>query len=461
MGIPLQALNIRPAPDPFLRVEQIASGLQNMRAQQAHLHLAQQQAAQQAPVSAAHAQLLTAQAQAVPGHLAAQQQLNDLKIQAAQQKAAFLEKNPLARFGATGQSLAAINYMSQPGKGLGGGALAAPQAQEASPPTLGKPIPPQTGQDIALAKIQHFQKSVEPTTAASLGMQFQDPHKTAMADAMVRKIFPTNYQSVRAAMVPSQQYALMPADFRRQEIAKLANFMNPEVANQYLASGGNLRSLGQHLGIPDSQMDQLVAQYAPQTAVLNQVQRQGWSSDVFNTVSPLASKWLAPYVRSVEGVSPKMMEQLLFKQGSGGNFKKAKDQDAIAKALAAGAMQMELVGLRIQGGGLRTNKSLINMAYKNSNSNLRIFQSLLKPETYIKSQQYLGQLLSLAHDASNKFVSHPSATPSNLPAGLGAPSQAAPGGDTVRVRFKNGDEAEIPKSLLDQAKSEKGATLIG
>jgi len=468
MGIPLQSLNMKAwaAPDPFLRVEQIASGLQNMRAQQAHLHLAQQQAAQQAPVSAAHAQLLTAQAQGIPQHLATEQQINDLKLQHAQEQEAFLQKNPLARFGATGQSLAALNYMSsQEGSGLGGaqpqpmqaqqspGAIGGGASQVQTPPTaLGKPTVPESGEDFALSKIKQFQKSVEPTTAASLGMQFQDPHKRALADAMVRKLFPTNYQSVRASMLPLKEYSLLHPNIRNQEVSKLANFMDPEVANQYLASGGSLRAYAKHEGIPQTQMDQLIAQYAPTTSMLSQVQRQGWSTHMFNVVSPVASKWFAPYVRSVEGLSPKLITQMV--------LNKTKDQDAIAKAIAGTAMQLELVAMRIQGAGLRSNKSLINMAYKSSNSTLRSFQAFLKPQTYIKSQHYLGQLLSLAHDASNKFVSHPSAPEENLPAGLGAPSQAAPA-DTVRVRFKDGNTGTIPRNLLVQAQKDEGATLIG
>ena len=274
--------------------------------------------------------------------------------------------------------------------------------------------PSWVGADIATKKVQDFLNRAQPPTAASLGFHFDSPQKQKMADAIVQQTFPSNWQSYRANRLSLDMYQQLPSPFKTQQVALLSNFMPADLANKYFAAGGDLKELSDQLGIPENQMRQLTGQFAPTTAMLSQAQRQGWATAIYNSVSPIASKWIAPYIQNVAGLSPTMIADQLFRQGKNGAFKKG-DQDKIAKALAGSAMQMELVGARIQGGGLRTNKQLITMAYKNANSNLRNFQSLLKPETYRKSQAYLGQLLNQAHEATNQYISNPSRRMSNLP----------------------------------------------
>ena len=82
-----------------------------------------------------------------------------------------------------------------------------------------------------------------------------------------------------------------------------------------------------------------------------------------------------------------------------------------------------------------------------SHDKLRVFQSLLTPKTYQKSQEYLGDLLNMAYKSGNQFVGRlgqpgtltgPSPL-SPTPEGLGAPT----GPTQIQApKFKDKDEAK-------------------
>ena len=360
MGIPLQPINLAPYAnlgDPLQRGLALGSALQNIRTQQARRPL-----------------------------MTAQSALAQDQAALAEQKLDFLRQHPEALAGPPGQMMAALQM------GLGGQpnvtdgtsgsstfspfsaapTTAAPQGASAAAPTpAAAPGTPPTTDFNALAqnKINEIMKDLKPRSAADLGFRYHNPQQQALADAMVQRFMPKTYAQIRGASVPLQMYSHMPADVKNQQIALLSNYMDRQTANKYLAAGGSLYDLAKAANIPYSTLASIAAKYPPTHGVLDRDQRQGWANAIFQGVNPTTTKWLAPYVGALAGLSPAMVQaqvrdRIFSAAGSHGNkFKAAKNQDQIAKAIAAAAMRMELAGTRIQGVGLRSNRNLISQCY--------------------------------------------------------------------------------------------------
>lgn len=508
MGIPLQPINLKSyaQPNPFLSMEQMAAGLQSLALRRHQAKLMQQQADARVPLTQAQAQMMQARA----NQMAAQQ--------------AVYEKYPEAHLGPAGQMVAALHALggtppspqpSQPMAALGGASSQVPDSRVPPPPppqsaslgapsgalstvphgTATQPVPPPTAQptqpthpqpstaapdDVPLKSvtqlaqdyINNFDKNLSGVTPESLGLHFADPNKEALAKALLHKQFPQTWADTYRKSQALRAWQTLPVDFRRQEVGKLVGLGMPaSTANAYLARGGNPTKLAHAMGLTDQQYQAAQAYSAATGALITKGQEIGLKNHIYSKVSPVAAKWLSPYIHgSIDGISPKMLKQLIFNQGKNGRFKRG-DQDNIAKAMAAAAAQMELVGMRLRAADLRSNVPLLNSSFRQAASNLKPFQGLLTPETYRKSQAYLTQFLNLMGQATNEFISNPSyyskqiknlpGTPLKGDLGSGQQTTEQTSSPTVHVRFKDGRIAKIPRDALAQAQKEMGAKVIG
>jgi len=477
MPIPLQSVNIRQQPNPFLSVEQIASGLQNMRAQAAQIkmHQAQQQA--QMPLTQAQAAYTQAQAQAYPqqaqvniARAQAQQRLLEAQAQAQQQKQQMLAKYPATAFGAPGQALALGQYLqSQQPQGV---PQQGQQPQQAGIGKLGQAQVPQPveqqqsdsldPESLANQSINTFKASLQPNKASDYGIQLKDPHQQALLDSAFQKAFPSNYAQYAAKQWATKAFSLVPSTMRGVDVAKLRGLgLSSTTAGQYLASGRSPLDLAKSMGLNKDEFDKIAPAFAPTTATLSRVQEQNMRTQAYDAVNNVASRWLtdAGYTQTVAGVSPKQIYDLVLKQTS--------DRPKIARALAASAVQPELALMRGTAFAGRMNQKLIDEIQNSALGRLKTFQGLVAPKTYQMMQQNLTNLLRIGTGVAQSFLTNPNKTltpsdTSGLSQQLGGGSSvpSAPEG-MVAIKDKNGNVYHIKKEYLESAKKSGGVVVNG
>jgi len=412
MGIPLQQVNLAAyRRNPMLNITQIASGLSGLQTQASQRDLA---GAKQAALE----QQTGLAKQMEPFQLGGAQattQMEEAKVQAAQRSAALHKQYPELDFGQGGQSMALLDYMQKK-------QAAAPQAQAASPPDTTPPSGvSQQEQDLGYAAtpaqayvhkiVQNYYKSIAPPTAASLGFNFKNPQQKQMANMMIQKEYPFNWGRYQAVSMPSRIYQSMPASFKEADLALGAGLgISGTAANQYFASGHTPQELAQAAHIPYHLMRRI---YPPTGETVSTIQRRQYSTNALEAVNGIAASWLAPYIKTIAGVSPKMIYQSLTSQ--------TKDRGAIARGLAAAAVQPEIAIMRQVAQGGRVSQRMAHTMQTAALSNLHQYQALVDPATYRLMQQNYQTLINLSTDASGRYLSGQATTlpPESAAARLG------------------------------------------
>lgn len=396
MGIPLQPVNLAPfARNPMLNITQIASGLSGLQTQASQRKLAAAKEAALRQQTQQSQQMMPAQLQTAQS----QQQLMQAKVGEAQEQARLREQYPELALGQGGQSLALLDYMSK--RNAAQPAVQAASPADTSPPSgvsqqeddLGYPATP--AQAYAHKKVQDYYKSIAPPTASSLGYHFDDPKTEQMANMVLQKEYPFNWGRYQAVSMPSRIWQSLPSNFKESDLALGAGLgLSSTAANQYFASGHTPQQLAQAAHIPYHLMRRV---YPPTGETVSSIQRQQYRTNALEAVNDIAASWLSPYIKTVGGVSPKLIYQSLTKQ--------TKDRGQIARGLAAAAVQPEIAIMRQVAQGGRVSVRMAHDMQTKALSNLHQYQALVDPATYRLMQQNYQTLINLSTDAAGRYLS--------------------------------------------------------
>ena len=461
MGIPLQPVNLAAyrRPNPILSVAQIAQGLQTLGTQQARQQLMGAETAATKQRSEQAQQMMPFQI----GRLEAQTEAAKIAAHEAQIQEDLRQQYPELNFGPGGQSMALLDYL---GKRQAPTGTPAPSPTKAIPTTeqdLGYAATP--AQAYAHQKIQEYYKSIAPPTAASLGYKFDNPQQEQMANMILQKEYPFNWGRYQSVSMPSRIWQSLPSSFKEADLALGAGLgLSSTAANQYFASGHTPQELAAAAHIPYNLMRRV---YPPTGETQTAIQRQQYRTNALDAINGIAASWLAPYIKTVGGLSPKMIYQSLVNQ--------TKNRGAIARGLAAAAVQPEIAIMRQVAQGGRVSERMASEMQKKALSNLRQYQALVDPATYRLMQQNYQTLINLSTDAAGRYLSGQSPTlpPESGAARLGggmpthtvAPRSGAvaatpPPSGVVTVRSPQGALKQIPQSEL-QAALAAGGTRVG
>lgn len=104
------------------------------------------------------------------------------------------------------------------------------------------------------------------------------------------------------------------------------------------------------------------------------------------------SKAMSPYSRKILGYSPVQIVEAM----------KGENKDSQAKLLAARALQPELASIRLRMGGGNVGIEAIREMTNSSMGHIGSFESLVSPEVYEKTNEYVDKWLTEAVEAANK-----------------------------------------------------------
>lgn len=184
----------------------------------------------------------------------------------------------------------------------------------------------------------------------------------------------------------------LPANVKNDAIATGVGLgYTPDEVAIALSSGKTLKQLAESAGKDIGDVEKV---YAPTTPNITQMKNQEGALAEIDVLEDKTTNAMSPYSRKFFGYSPKQITESL----SGTNT------DEQARYLAARAMQPELAGVRTRlAGGSNAQEALSDMTQK-SLGNAKIFEPLVSPEVYEKTQRYMNQWLKEATHARTKAI---------------------------------------------------------
>lgn len=249
----------------------------------------------------------------------------------------------------------------------------------------------------------------------------------------------TQFYSNKAALA---NFSALPVNDKANLIAQgRALGLNPSQTVDYISRGGNLNQLSSSMGGGNRS---IYPQYAPSPSAISKDQISTAATSALTDINPVISNALAPYSRHFLGMSPKLIMQEL--SGS--------DPDSQAQALAARALSPEVAGLRLKAMSAQSGIEAIHEVQDASMLSLKNSQSLVSPQVYRLSNQYLDNWVArMTNSYNGALYGHPGQiTVPSAPNSSSSPqNNAPPQAQMVTVIAPNGSRVNIPSSNLAAA----------
>lgn len=165
----------------------------------------------------------------------------------------------------------------------------------------------------------------------------------------------------------------------------------PEELEQYLSQGYHLNELAQLQG---KNLNDVPMKSALSSDLRKQARRRQGLIEEIRNIEQKTSQAMAPYSRRVLNYSPKQMFQAI----------QNANPDQQAKLLAARAIQPELANLRNMAMGGRASIQAIQEIMNKSMADLNVFQGIVSPEVYQKSQDVLSDWIKEGTEAFTQYL---------------------------------------------------------
>jgi hypothetical protein len=181
--------------------------------------------------------------------------------------------------------------------------------------------------------------------------------------------------------------------------ARSANIPTSELMQGY-AQG---RDIKQQLADRGFDISNVNPSYAPKGQIVAQQQKREAAKNEMDSISNDVTNAIAPYSRQFGDDNPKLVIDSL--QG--------KNNDALGKYLAARALNPELSAMRLNAFGGNVGIEAIKHIGAVTFGNLAAYRSLITPEVFKRSQQYLDDWIARGVEAAGKTALNPYAKQSS------------------------------------------------
>jgi hypothetical protein len=185
-----------------------------------------------------------------------------------------------------------------------------------------------------------------------------------------------------------------PMNVRNDIIAKGAGLgYSPEEVVSAMVSGKSLKDLALQAGMKLEDAEKL---YSPTTANITALKNQEGSAAELDYLEKKTKDALSPYSRKIGGYSPAQIIQAI----------SGEDVNEQAKFLAARAIQPEIAGARSRITGGSNAQEALHDAQSAALGSSKIFESLISPEVYAKTQEYINLWLKEAFNTRKDVISN-------------------------------------------------------
>jgi hypothetical protein len=342
----------------------------------------------------------------------------EIGLQGAQADAArFKAKYPLlGEPGMAGQIGAAL-YMQANGINNIGGAptTIAPPTIPTTPPTIFPPNQPAPAGGMAAplqppmtanAPVSPPMAPGQPQAPMAPPMQSPAPQPVAgqagglgqpltLPQLMMQGINTTQEQKQAYAKfyekrTQAYNYMSLPIDNKAALLAQAAGMgYDPTQATNLFMAGNTIDDLAKAKGFDLGNLPEPI--YPTTKTSLTQIQKRQQALSEINNLNPVLASAIAPYAQRITGWSPVQVAQAL----------KGTDNESQAKLLAARALMPEMSALRLRAMTGQVGIEAIREVTNASMGHIKVFQSLVTPEVYQKTNEYLDKWINDAVNAAN------------------------------------------------------------
>lgn len=186
-------------------------------------------------------------------------------------------------------------------------------------------------------------------------------------------------------------YSSLPVDQKSALLAQTSGMgIDPVSATVSFMNGKSLIDLAKEKGFDAKNLPEPI--YPTTKANQTLIQRRAQALTEINSLNPVLTNAVMPYAQTLNGYSPKQISEAI----------RGTNPDGQAKYLAARALMPEMSSLRLKAMGGQVGIEALREVTNSSMGNIKAYQSLVTPEIYKKSNDYVDQWLNEAVTAANK-----------------------------------------------------------
>lgn len=277
-----------------------------------------------------------------------------------------------------GNKLGEMTMMGQPNTTLANNinqAMQQPQQQPQQQQFIQGTNIPSTGRGgLSDAMVLHA-LGMSPETAGNA------EYKKVMTEVAEKNLKAGNFDKMPAAQ---KQYAINQA---------MGFGLSNTEATKRFRNGDTIEDIARDKGFDANKPQEWPTPIAPPTtSMLTQQQRANVANAGLNVIDPIIGEALAPYATRWNGKSLDMLKDAV----------KGENVDQQAKAIAAGALSMEVAALRLRAGGSPSGITALKEMVEKSQNKLTVIGPTLTPEVYKKSQKEITRMINIINNAENK-----------------------------------------------------------
>lgn len=246
----------------------------------------------------------------------------------------------------------------------------------------------------------------EPQQQFIQGTNIPSTGKGGLADAMVLHALGMSPESagnaeykkvmteVAEKNLKAGNFDKMPAAQKQYAINQAMGFgLSNTDATKRFRNGDTIEDIAKEKGFDVNKPQEWPTPLAPPTtSMLTQQQRANVANAALNVIDPVIGEALAPYATRWNGKSLDMLKDAV----------KGENVDQQAKAIAAGALSMEVAALRLRAGGSPAGITALNEMVEKSQNKLDVIGPSLTPEVYKKAQKEITKMINVINNAENK-----------------------------------------------------------
>lgn len=183
----------------------------------------------------------------------------------------------------------------------------------------------------------------------------------------------------------------LPVSTKEYVLAQAAGMgIYPDDARKMLTSGKSLSDIATEKGFDPNNLPEPI--YPLTKAGQTQLKQRKAAIEELGKLGKTISSWAGPYSQQIAGYSPLQVKDALT----------GKNKDQQAKFLAARMLAPEQAAIRIKAMGGNVGIEAIREMTEKSMMNGHALQALVKPDVFIKANEYVEEAIKDAVDAANK-----------------------------------------------------------